>query len=156
MPQKKTFLTPEGLAKLEEELAHLRTVRRAEVAAKIQRAKELGSTVDNAEYDDAQNERAFIEGRILTLEQMIQNAAIIHHDGSSRGRVEMGSLVTVATEDGKQEQYVIVGSTEANPSQGKISNESPVGRALMGKQEGDKVKVEVPAGVFKLKILKIH
>ncbi len=156
MPQKQTFLTPEGLAKLEEELEHLRTIRRQEVAAKIQRAKELGTTVDNAEYEDAQNERAFVEGRILTVEQMIQTAALIHHEQSPKGRVELGTQVTVQTQDGNKEKYIIVGRAEAKPGEGKISNESPVGRAIMGKKVGDEVKVEVPAGVFKLKILSIR
>lgn len=159
MPQKQTFLTPEGLAKLEEELEHLRTVRRQEVAAKIQRAKELGTTVDNAEYEDAQNERAFVEGRILTLEQMIQTATLIHHEKSPKGKVEkveLGSQVTVQTQEGSKEKYTIVGRAEARPGEGKISNESPVGRAIMGKKVGDEVKVEVPAGVFKLKILSIR
>jgi len=143
-------LTREGLAKLERELEYLRTVRRQEVAGRIHQAKELASTQNNAEYDDAKNEQAFVEGRILTLEKMIQNAVIIEEHHSSR--VELGSKVSVATADGKEEHYTIVGSAEASPKNGRISNESPVGRALLGKSVGEEVQVQVPAGVLRLTI----
>ncbi len=146
-------LTPEGLAKLERELDYLRTVRRQEVADRIHQAKELASTQNNAEYDDAKNEQAFVEGRILTLEKMIQNAVIIEERHSSR--VELGSKVSVVNADGKEEHYTIVGSAEASPKDGRISNESPVGRALLGKSVGEEVQVQVPAGVLRLTVTTI-
>ena len=155
MAQKEVFLTPEGLEKLKTELEHLRSVRRQEVADQIHRAKELGGTVDNAEYDDAKNEQAFVEGRILTLEKMIKNASIIQEKAPSSS-VRLGSKVTVRSKGGEKENYAIVGSAEANPSEGKISNESPVGKALMGKRVGDEVEVRAPAGTRKMKIIAIE
>jgi transcription elongation factor GreA len=153
MVSKPVPLTREGLAKLERELDYLRTVRRQEVADRIHQAKELASTQNNAEYDDAKNEQAFVEGRILTLEKMVQNAVIIEERHSSR--VELGSKVSVVTADGKEEHYTIVGSAEASPKDGRISNESPVGRALLGKSVGEEVQVQVPAGVLRLTITAI-
>ncbi|MBE0481487.1 MAG: transcription elongation factor GreA [Dehalococcoidia bacterium] len=152
MAQKEVFLTPEGLEKLKAELEHLQSVRRPQVAEQIHRAKELGGTVDNAEYDDAKNEQAFIEGRILTIENMIKNARIIREEEAT-GIVTLGSKVQVRTAEGEEELYTIVGSAEASPSDGKISNESPVGSALMGKRVGDKVEVQAPAGPIKLTIV---
>ena len=153
MVEKPVPLTREGLAKLEQELDHLRTVKRQEVADRIHQAKELASTQNNAEYDDAKNEQAFVEGRILTLEKMIQNAVIIEERHSTR--VELGSKVSVVSADGKDQHYTIVGSAEASPKDGRISNESPVGRALLGKAVGQEVQVEVPAGVLRLTITAI-
>ncbi len=153
MSEKEHFLTPEGLAKLEEELEHLRTVRRQEVAEKIQRAKELRSTVNTPEYEEAKNEQGFVEGRIQAIERIIKNAVIIHPEAADL--VQLGSKVKVHHQDGNEEDYIIVGSAEANPAEGKISNESPVGKALLGKRVGDKVEVSVPAGVLKLKIVEI-
>lgn len=153
MADKPVPLTREGLAKLEQELDHLRTVKRQEVADRIHQAKELASTQNNAEYDDAKNEQAFVEGRILTLEKMIQNATIIEERQSSR--VELGSKVTVVNGDGKDLHYTIVGSAEASPKDGRISNESPVGRALLGKSVGEEVQVDAPAGVLRLTITAI-
>ncbi len=155
MPQKQVFLTPEGLEKLKAELEHLHTVRRQEVADRIHRAKELGGTANNAEYDDAKNEQAFVEGRILTLEKMIKDATIISA-GAPSGRVKPGSKVTVRNQDGEVEHYTIVGSAEADPSEGKISNESPVGCTLLGKRVGDEVEVHTPAGVIKLIVAEIN
>ena len=155
MPEKEVFLTPEGLEKLKAELDHLFTVRRPQIAEQIQKAKELGGTVDNAEYDDAKNEQAFVEGRILTLEKMIKNAVIIEEDESKTGLVKLGSKVTVRSEDGIEEFYTVVGSAEADPSQNKISNESPVGNAIIGKKAGNTVKVKTPAGEIKLKIVEV-
>lgn len=154
--EKEVFLTAEGLERLKAELEYLQTVRRHEVASQIQRAKEMGSTVNNAEYDDAKNQQAFVEGRILTLEKMIENATIIRAGESALDKVEPGARVTVRNQDGGEENYTIVGSAEANPSEGKISNESPVGRALLDKEVGDEVQVEVPAGVLKLTVIKIE
>lgn len=153
MAEKGNFLTPEGLAKLEEELQYLRTVRRQEVAEKIQKAKELRSTVSSPEYEDAKNEQGFVEGRILELERIIKNAVIIHP--AAADLVQLGSKVTVRHQDGSEEHYTIVGSIEVNPGKGKISNESPVGKALLDKRVGDEVKVTVPAGVLKLTITEI-
>jgi transcription elongation factor GreA len=150
MVEKPVPLTREGLSKLQQELEHLRTVRRQEVADRIHQAKELASTQNNAEYDDAKNEQAFVEGRIRTLEQMIQNAVIIEEHHATR--VELGCKVRVVTTDGKEEHYTIVGSAEASPRDGRISNESPVGRALLGKPVGAEVKVKAPAGVLRLTI----
>jgi transcription elongation factor GreA len=153
MSERENFLTPEGLAKLEEELEYLRTVRRQEVAEKIQQAKELRSAVNSPEYEDAKNEQGFVEGRILVLEKIIKNAVIIHHETADL--VELGSKVTVRHQDGSEEDYTIVGSAEANPGGGKISNVSPVGKALLDKRVGDEVEVTVPAGVLKVQIVGI-
>ncbi len=154
MAQKKFLITKEGLAKLEAELQHLLTVRRVEVAQKIKRAREMGGTENNAEYEDAKNEQSFVEGRILVLENIIKNATIIESPAVP-GVVELGNKVLIQNQDGKIEQYTIVGSTEANPIEGKISNESPVGRALLGKRIGDQVDVRTPAGVLKLLIMDV-
>lgn len=154
MAQKKFLITKEGLAKLEAELQHLVTVRRVEVAQKIKRAREMGGTENNAEYEDAKNEQSFVEGRILMLENIIKNAMIIESPAVP-GVVELGDKVLVQNQDGKIEQYTIVGSTEANPIEGKISNESPVGKALLGKKIGDQVDVQTPAGVLKLLIMDV-
>jgi transcription elongation factor GreA len=156
MAQKEVFLTPEGLEKLKEELNHLETVRRPQIAEQIHRAKELGGTVDNAEYDDAKNEQAFVEGRILTLENMIKNAAIIEEEKRPSKFIKLGSKVKVQDPDGQHEHYTIVGSAEASPAEGRISNESPVGAALLGRKVGEKVKVETPAGTITLKVVSIE
>ena len=153
MPERENFLTPEGLAKLEQELEHLRTVRRQEVAEMIQKAKELRSTVSSPEYEDAKNEQGFVEGRILELERIIKNAVIIHPEAADL--VQLGSKVTVRHQDGSEEHYTIVGSVEVDPGEGKISNESPVGSALLGKRVGNEVEVTAPAGVLKMTITKI-
>jgi transcription elongation factor GreA len=154
MHDKPVFLTPEGRDKLEKELNYLRDVRRLEVAERIRTSKEFSDTTDNAEFDEAKNEQAFAEGRILTLEKLLANAVMIdseralaHHD-----LVRIGSRVTVADEDGQADVYAIVGSAEASPAQGKISNESPVGRALLGRRVGDSVEVIAPAGVLRLTV----
>ena len=156
MSQRETYLTPEGLAKLEAEHQHLRNVRRYEVAQRIQKAKEIGGTVDNAEYDEAKNEQAFVEGRILTLANMIKSAVVIPDRGLASDTVQVGSRVTVATKGGKEERYTIVGHAEADPSQGRISNESPVGKALLGKHPGQEVEAHIPAGTVKLRIVKVE
>jgi transcription elongation factor GreA len=157
MSEKEIFLTPEGLKKLEEELDHLKTVRRQEIADKIQEAKESRSAVISPEYEEAKNEQGFVEGRILDIERMIKNAVIIHHEEVKKkgGLVELGSKVMVKPEDGNKEHYTIVGSAEANPSEGKISNESPMGKALLNRKVGDVIEFEAPAGKLKLKIVEI-
>ena len=153
MPQDPVLLTEEGLQKLNTELEHLRNIRRPEVATRIQAAKDLEGTIDNAEYDDAKNEQAFVEGRILTLESIVKNATIVAHHPSSR--VEVGSTVKVSTLKGQPETYVIVGSSEVDALHGRISNESPVGKALLGHRVGETVTITTPAGSTKLKIVKV-
>jgi transcription elongation factor GreA len=156
MPDRSVPLTKEGLAKLQEELDYLRNVRRPQVAERIHQSKELASTQNNAEYDDAKNEQAFVEGRILTLERLIQNAVLIDEEEAHHAsRVQIGSDVVVLDENGEKRTFTIVGFTEADPKAGKISNESPVGRALLGHRKGDVVEVVVPAGVKRLTILEI-
>ena len=149
-------ITKDGLAKIEEELIHLETVRRREVAAKIHQAKELASSQNNAEYEDAKNEQAMVEGRIQMLQSLIQNAEIIDEDGAHKSKkVMLGSTVKVKVSDGKAQEFTIVGPAEADPRDGKISNESPVGRALIGKKLNDEVQVSVPKGILTMKITKI-
>jgi transcription elongation factor GreA len=155
MTSREIYLTPQGLAKLETELENLRTVKRQQVADRIHQAKESGSTDDNAEYEEAKNELAFVEGRILTLEKMLQNAVIIKEEKAHPGQVKLGSTVIVRDPDGQEEHYLIVGSAEADPKQGKISNQSPVGLALLGKKAGDKVEVRTPAGARRLHVVQI-
>ena len=154
MTQKKIHMTLNGLSKLESELKHLVAVRRPEVAEKIKKAREVGSTENNAEYDDAKNEQAFVEGRILHLENTIRNASIIENPATP-GLVELGDTVLLQNQDGKIEQFTIVGSTEAEPLDGKISEDSPVGSALLGRKKGDRVDVKTPAGLLKLQILEV-
>ena len=156
MEENPVLLTEEGLAKLEKELDHLKHVRRLEVAERIRQAKELASTQNNAEFDDAKNEQAFVEGRILTLEKLIQDATIIDEKQAHRAsRVQIGSSVTVSAGKGKRQEYHIVGSAEVDPAEGRISNESPVGRALLGKRGGDEVQVDAPKGILRFTITKI-
>jgi transcription elongation factor GreA len=150
---KPTYLSKEGLAKLREELDEMVNIRRAEVAARISEAKQHGDITENAEYEDAKNEQAFVEGRIQSISALIKNAVVIEENHSTT-HVQIGSTVDVRSGDGK-ERFTIVGSTEADPGAGKISNESPVGRALLGRRRGDKITVKVPAGDFAYKVLEI-
>jgi transcription elongation factor GreA len=155
MAEKPIFLTPEGRAKLEAELEQLKTVRRPEVAERIHSAKEEGDIMENSAYDEAKNEQAFVEGRILTIEQMLKNVVMIDKTRASDA-VGVGSYVTVVEHGDDDEVYQIVGSAEADPTRGRISNESPVGRALLGKRVGDEVQVKIPDGVRHLKITEIR
>ncbi len=157
MEEHAVLVTKEGLAKLKSELEQLKTVRRPEVGERIRLSKELTSTQNNAEFDDAKNEQAFVEGRILTLEEMITDATIIDEEHAHRAsRVEVGSNVTVTEgESKKPSEFHIVGSAEADPAAGRISNESPVGVALLGKRVGAEVQVNVPKGVLRYTITKI-
>jgi transcription elongation factor GreA len=149
-------LTPEGLKKIEAELEHLQTVRRREVSEKIHTAKELSNTQNNAEYEDAKNEQAMLEGRIATLQGLLQNATIIDQASAQKSKnVVLGSNVKMKNADGKLVEYTIVGPAEADPREGKISNESPVGRALIGKKLNDEVQVNAPRGIVTYKITKI-
>ena len=156
MPQKGSYLTKEGRTKLEAELEHLRSVKRVGVADRIQKAKELGGTVDNAEYDDSKNEQAFVEGRILTLERIIDGAILIGDEATHSDKVNLGAHVTVLNQNKAEEEYTIVGSAEADPGQGRISNESPVGKALLNKKVGEEVNVDTPAGTVTLTISSIN
>ena len=155
VPGRENYLTREGLVRLEAELEEYRTVRRQRVAERIQKATELGGTVDNAEYDDSKNEQAFVEGRILTLERITGSVIIIGGDAAHSGEVQMGGRVTLLNQNGAEEEYTIVGSPEAAPAQGRISNESPVGKALLKKRVGDEVQVNTPAGTVTLTISSI-
>lgn len=155
MAVKPVFLTPEGRARLEEELNHLRTVKRRKVAERIHQAKESGDITDNAEYDDAKNEQAIVEHRILTIERLLQNAVLIDNNSHGTDSVRLGSKVTVSDSEGEESTYIIVGSAEASPGDGKISNESPVGQALLGRKVGDHVVVRVPAGMLSLTVVAI-
>jgi len=150
---KPTYISKDGLLKLRRELEDMVSLRRPEIAQRIHDAKEHGDLTENAEYEDAKNEQAFVEGRIQTLESLIKNATIIdeHH---SNDHVQIGSTVRVDGPDGP-ESFTIVGSTEARPTEGRISNESPVGRALLGRRSGDKVTVHVPAGDIAYRIVAI-
>lgn len=156
MAEKEVLLTPQGLKKLEDELEQLKSVKRREVAERIKLAISYGDISENSEYEDAKNEQAFIEGRIMTLEKMLRNARLINEDEVDTDVVSIGSTVLLRdVEFDEDVQYTIVGSAEANPAQNKISNESPVGRALLGKSVGAVVDANVPAGVIQFKILDI-
>lgn len=155
--QKAVLVTKAGLEKLLAELKEFQEVRRKEVASRLKEAIAYGDLSENSEYEEAKNEQAFVEGRIVELEQMINHAKIIADDKRGEDTVQIGTTVTVQniTEDDEPETFTIVGSTEADPIDSKISNESPIGSAILGKAKGDVVKVKVPAGVFEYKILKI-
>jgi transcription elongation factor GreA len=149
------FLTPEGFKKLEDELEFLKTKRRADVAQRLHEAMEEGETEENPEYEDAKNEQAFVEGRILTIETILGNAKLIEMKGPSN-EVRLGSKLTI-TEVGTtdKEHYTLVGSAEADPKHGKISNESPMGKALLGRKLHEVVSVTTPSGLMKFKIVHI-
>ncbi|MBN1660468.1 MAG: transcription elongation factor GreA [Anaerolineae bacterium] len=155
MVQQETFLTREGHDKLEQELYHLKTVRRPQVAQAIHDAKMDGDVSENAGYEEAKRQQAFLEGRIMTIEAMLKNAVIIESNGQS-DVVEIGSQVTVQEDGFDAETYVIVGSAEANPGGGRISNESPLGKALLGHKVGDKVSFKTPGGTVEVEILTIE
>ena len=153
MNNKPTYISKEGLDKLRHELDEMVSVKRPEIAQRIHDAKEHGDLTENAEYEDAKNEQAFVEGRIQMVEALIKNATLIdeHH---TNDHVQIGSTVKVSGPDGSQ-TFTIVGTTEAKPTEGRISNESPVGRALLGKKKGENVTVQVPAGDIDYKIVAI-
>ncbi|MGZ4032776.1 MAG: transcription elongation factor GreA [Tumebacillaceae bacterium] len=156
MPEKEVLLTKNGLEKLEEELHQLKTTKRREVAERIKIAISYGDISENSEYEDAKNEQAFIEGRIITLEKMLRSARIIKEDDVHEGIIGVGSTVVIKDlEFGDTMEYMIVGSAEADPTENKISNESPVGRALLGRAIGDKIEVQVPVGLIEYEILEI-
>src|SRR6202161_933732 len=152
---KDVILTPQGLADLKAELDHLSTARRREVAGRIKEAREFGDISENAEYDDAKNAQAMLEARIAQLEEKLRSATVIDSSDLSTDVVRVGSIVHVKDEGGKSVKYTIVGSAEANPSQLRLSNESPVGKALLGHKRGETISVTTPRGVRVLKITKI-
>jgi transcription elongation factor GreA len=151
---KDVILTPEGLANLKAELEQLSTVRRREVAARIKEAREFGDISENAEYDDAKNEQAMLEARIAQLEEKLRSATVIDNSDLGTDIVRVGSVVHVK-EGGKSTKYTIVGSAEASPADMKLSNESPVGKALLGHKRGEEVTFTTPKGERRLKITKI-
>ncbi|MEW6727638.1 transcription elongation factor GreA [Desulforudis sp. 1088] len=157
MKEKEVILTVTGLKKLEEQLEHLKSVRRREVADRIRQAIDFGDISENSEYEDAKNEQAFIEGQIIELEKMLRNAKVIDATDVDTAEVSIGSTVRLEDQtNGGELEFTIVGSMESDPSANRISNESPVGKALMGKTTGSIVEVEVPVGVLKYKILDIQ
>ena len=154
---KKNILTYEGLKKLEDQFENLKVVRRKEVSQKIKEAREQGDLSENAEYDAAKDEQRDIEARIEELEKILKNAEVVVEEEADLDKVSIGCSVKILDCEFDEElEYKIVGSTEANSLKGKISNESPVGKALLGKQVGDTVTVETPAGEFSYKVLSIH
>lgn len=156
MNDRTVFLTPEGRAKLEAELQFLRDVRRAEIAERIKAAKDFSDATDNPELDEAKNEQAFTEGRILTIERMLAHAQTITQDSTQHSVVKLGSVVTVSDDTGATEKYFIVGSAEANPREGRISNQSPVGEALLGRRVGEAVEVVTPGGRITFRVEAIN
>lgn len=155
MSEKEVVLSLEGLKKMEQELEFLKTVKRREVAERIKQAREYGDISENSEYEDAKNEQAFIEGRILTLEKALRNAKLMD-ETETHDVVSLGSFVRLEDmENSEVEEYHIVGTIEANPKAAKISNESPVGRAILGHKVGAVVDVDTPAGTLRYKVLEI-
>ena len=156
MAQNETLLTYEGLKKLEEEVEYLKTVKRREIAERIKVALGFGDLSENSEYDEAKNEQAQVEMRIAELENKLRNVKIIDEDDIETKTVQVGNIVQVLdVEYDEKVEYKIVGSTEADISENKISNESPIGKALLGRKKNDVVDVETPGGIVKLKVLKI-
>src|SRR5574338_1552612 len=150
------FLTKEGFQRLQDELDYLRTAKRQEVANRLHEAMEGGELIENAEYEAAKNEQAFVEGRIQELEMLLATARVIEDNGKDKtGNIQVGSKVTIKEQGFDPETYVIVGAAEANPRDGKISNESPIGKAIIGHQAGEEVTVENPGGTYKVKIMKV-
>ncbi|GAA0725956.1 transcription elongation factor GreA [Clostridium malenominatum] len=157
MSDKKYIMTYEGVKKLEDELEYLKTVKRKEITEKIKVALSFGDLSENSEYDEAKNEQAFVEGRIMQLENMLKNASIIDESEIPENIVSVGTIVKVKDYEFDEEvEFFMVGSAEADPMENKISNESPVGKALIGKGIGDIVEVSVPDGVSKYEILSVR
>ncbi len=150
-----TLLTPQGYQKLQDELDYLRNTKRKEVADRLHEAMEGGELIEDAEYEAAKNEQAFVEGRIRELETLLANARVIEESGK-REVVQVGAVVTIQEDGSDPEEYIIVGPAEANPREGRISHESPFGRALLDHRAGDEVHVKAPSGSFSVKILKVR
>ncbi len=151
-----TFLTRDGYRKLQDELDYLRTYKRQEIAERLHEAMDGGELIENAEYEAAKNEQAFVEGRIKELEILLAMARVIDEAPPAADVVQVGSTVTIQEESLEPEQYTIVGAAEANPAAGRISNESPLGKALLNRKIGEKVQVDAPAGTFVVSILKVE
>ena len=150
-----SFLTREGFENLQNELEFLRTKKREEIAQRLHEAMEGGELIENAEYEAAKNEQAFVEGRIKELELLLATARIIDEKASHGATIQVGSSVTISEEGGAPEVYAIVGAAEANPVKGRISNESPLGKALINKKVGDKVQVDAPQGAYMVQVIKV-
>ena len=156
MDNKQVKLTEDGLKQLEEELEYLKTKKRKEVSEKIKVALGFGDLSENSEYDEAKNEQAQVEARIVSVENMLKNAIVIDESERDTSKVELGATVTIHDIEFDEDiTYKIVGSTEADPDEGRLSDESPLGKSLMGKSEGEMIDVDAPAGVIQYKILKI-
>lgn len=157
MAEKQVILTLEGLKKIEQKLEHLKSVQRREVAERIKQAIEFGDISENSEYEDAKNEQAFIEGEIITLEKMLRNSKVLDENEIGKDVVSVGSTVILKDlEFGDELEYTLVGSAEADPAEAKISNESPVGQAILGQKVGSIVEVNVPVGILKYEIMDIR
>ncbi|TCT27069.1 transcription elongation factor GreA [Melghiribacillus thermohalophilus] len=155
--EKEYFMTQEGKEKLEKELHYLKTEKRPEVVERIKIARGFGDLSENSEYDAAKDEQAFVESRIAQIEKMIRNAVIIENDSENQGVVQLGKSVTFQElPDGEEETYTIVGSAEADPFEGKISNDSPMAKSLLGRSVGEEVTVDTPGGEMNVKILKVE
>jgi transcription elongation factor GreA len=152
------FLTKEGYQKLADELEQLRTVKRVEVANRLHEAMEGGELIENAEYEAAKNEQAFVEGRIQELEMLLASARVIDEKvkKSKSGIIQVGSTITISEDGAPAEKYTIVGAAEANPREGRISNESPIGKTILNHRAGEELTVEAPGGTFKVKIIKVE
>ncbi|HHV35940.1 MAG TPA: transcription elongation factor GreA [Syntrophomonadaceae bacterium] len=156
MPEKEVFLTGDGVKRLEDELHLLKSVKRREIAERIRTAIDFGDISENSEYEEAKNEQAFVEGRIITLEKMLRHARIIDTSDVPPDTVAIGTTVLLKDQDnGDDIEYTIVGSAEADPADNKISNKSPVGKAILGKKVGAVVEVKVPAGTLRYRIMDI-
>ena len=155
--QKRYYMTMEGKEKLEKELEHLKTVRRPEVVQRIKIARDFGDLSENSEYDSAKDEQAFVESRIIQVEGMIRNSEIIESDQDNHNVVSLGKTVTFTElPDGDEEEYTIVGSAEADPFEGKISNDSPIAKSLIGREVGEEVSVPTPGGDILVKIITVN
>lgn len=156
MYERRVLLTKDGIKKLEAELFELRTVRRADVAQEIRDAQELGMTETDGQYEEAKNQQAFLEGRIQEIEKMLEMAEVIDESAAQGSKeVRIGSTVSLKTKDNKRRKYQLVGAAETNPAEGRISDESPLGQALLGKKRGDTVKIQAPGGVVEMTITSI-
>lgn len=151
-----SFLTREGYQKLQEELEFLRTFKRQEIADRLHEAMEGGELIENAEYEAAKNEQAFMEGRIKDLDILLATARVIDEEAVAADTIQVGTTVTIQEEGGPAEVYTIVGAAESDPSHGKVSNESPLGKALYSRKAGETVSVEAPDGAFTVAILKVE
>jgi transcription elongation factor GreA len=153
---KEFYVTPDGLKKLEEELEYLKTTKRAEVKERLKIARSYGDLSENSEYEAAKDEQGMVESRIVLLESQLRNAVLIRDEDRVQGLVTLGSTVTIQEiPDGEEETYTIVGPAEADPLEGRISNESPIGQSLLGKSSGDTISVPAPGGELQFKIVKV-